>query len=159
MVADATLDNLWTLANGNYTNFARRYLGSTLSFIKSQAFEYQCTHEVGKEGAGKLSAAIALGTIKHPELALTENPWYTSVPTTLPQYTTETDELNSLSDLASQFSGDFNLFDDIVVNGIPNGMTAAEQAAVAENDWYGFSYTELKNDAWNRLKDYYNASK
>ncbi len=159
VVADGTLDNLWALANGNYTNFARRYLGSTLSFIKSQAFEYQCTHEVGKEGAGKLSAAIALGTIKHPELALTENPWYTSVPTTLPQYTTETDELNKLSDLSSNFSGDFNLFDDIVVNGIPNGRTAAEQAAVVENDWYGFTYTELKNDAWMRLKDYYNASK
>ena len=159
VVADGTLENLWALANGNYTNFARRYLGSTLSFIKSQAFEYQCTHEVGKEGAGKLSAAIALGTIKHPELALTENPWYTSVPTTLPQYTTETDELNALSDLSSNFSGDFNLFDDIVVNGIPNGLTAAEQAAVVENDWYGFTYTELKNDAWMRLKDYYNASK
>ena len=159
VVADGTLENLWALANGNYTNFARRYLGSTLSFIKSQAFEYQCTHEVGKEGAGKLSAAIALGTIKHPELALTENPWYTSVPTTLPQYTTETDELNKLSDLSSNFSGDFNLFDDIVVNGIPNGLTAAEQAAVVENDWYGFTYTELKNDAWMRLKDYYNASK
>ena len=159
VVADGTLENLWALANGNYTNFARRYLGSTLSFIKSQAFEYQCTHEVGKEGAGKLSAAIALGTIKHPELALTENPWYTSVPTTLPQYTTETDELNKLSDLSSNFSGDFNLFDDIVVNGIPNELTAAEQAAVVENDWYGFTYTELKNDAWMRLKDYYNASK
>ena len=159
VVADGTLENLWALANGNYTNFARRYLGSTLSFIKSQAFEYQCTHEVGKEGAGKLSAAIGLGTIKHPELALTENPWYTSVPTTLPQYTTETDELNKLSDLSSNFSGDFNLFDDIVVNGIPNGLTAAEQAAVVENDWYGFTYTELKNDAWMRLKDYYNASK
>jgi putative aldouronate transport system substrate-binding protein len=159
VVADGTLENLWALANGNYTNFARRYLGSTLSFIKSQAFEYQCTHEVGKEGAAKLSAAIALGTIKHPELALTENPWYTSVPTTLPQYTTETDDLNKLSDLSSNFSGDFNLFDDIVVNGIPNGLTAAEQAAVVENDWYGFTYTELKNDAWMRLKDYYNASK
>ena len=159
VVADGTLENLWALANGNYTNFARRYLGSTLSFIKSQAFEYQCTHEVGKEGAAKLSAAIGLGTIKHPELALTENPWYTSVPTTLPHYTTETDELNALSDLSSNFSGDFNLFDDIVVNGIPDGKTAAEQAAVVENDWYGFSYTELKNDAWTRLKDYYNATK
>ncbi len=159
VVADGTLENLWALANGNYTNFARRYLGSTLSFIKSQAFEYQCTHEVGKEGAAKLSAAIALGTIKHPELALTENPWYTSVPTTLPQYTTETDDLNKLSDLSSNFSGDFNLFDDIVVNGIPNGLTAAEQAASVENDWYGYSYTELKNDAWIRLKDYYNATK
>ena len=155
VIADGTMDNLWALASGNYTNFARRYLGSTLSFIKSQAFEYQCTHAVGKEGAAKLSAAIALGTIKHPELALTENPWYTSVPTTLPHYTAETDNLNALSDLAAQFSNDFNLFDDIVVNGIPDALTAEEQAAKAENDWFGFEYTELKNDAWLRLKDFY----
>ncbi len=159
VVADGTLQNLWDLANGNYTNFARRYLGSTLSFIKSQAFEYQCTHEVGKEGAAKISAAIALGTIKHPELAVTENGWYTSVPTTLPHYTTETDDLNALSDLAAQFSNDFNLFDDIVVNGLPDGLTAEEQAAKAENDWFGYEYTELKNDAWTRLLDYYTASK
>ncbi|MDO5327384.1 MAG: hypothetical protein Q4G00_11785, partial [Clostridia bacterium] len=158
-IADGTRQNLWDLASGNYTNFARRYLGSTLSFIKSQAFEYQCTHEVGKEGAAKISAAIALGTIHHPELAVTENGWYTSVPTTLPHYTTETDDLNALSDLLSQFSNDFNLFDEIVVNGIPDGLTAEEQAAKAENDWFGYEYTELKNDAWNRLLDYYNANK
>lgn len=50
-IADATYQELWDKANGNYTNYARMYLGSTLSFAKSQAFEYQCTHEVGKEGA------------------------------------------------------------------------------------------------------------
>ena len=45
------------------------------------------------------------------------------------------------------------------MNGIPNGMSAEEQAAAVENDWFGFKYTELKNDAWMRLKDYYNATK
>ncbi len=159
VIADKTFSDLYALAKGNYTNFARRYLGSTLSFIKSQAFEYQCTHEVGKEGAAKLSAAIGLGTIKHPELAVTENPWYTSVPTTLPHYTTETDDLNALSDLLSKFSSDYNLFDEIVVNGIPDGKTAEEQAAMAENDWFGYEYTELKNDAWTRLAAYYETVK
>lgn len=158
-IADGTRQNLWDLASGNYTNFARRYLGSTLSFIKSQAFEYQCTHDVGKEGAAKISTAIGLGTIHHPELAVTENGWYTSVPTTLPHYTTETDDLNALSDLLAHFSNDFNLFDEIVVNGLPDGLTAEEQAAKVENDWYGYEYTELKNDAWNRLLEYYNANK
>ena len=75
VIADATYAELWEKASGNYTNYARQFLGSTLSFAKSQAFEYQCTHEVGKEGAGHISTAIALGTIKHPELAVTENPW------------------------------------------------------------------------------------
>jgi len=44
VIADATYAELWDKANGNYTNYARMYLGSTLSFVKSQAFEYQCTH-------------------------------------------------------------------------------------------------------------------
>ena len=75
VISDATYTELWEKASGNYTNYARQFLGSTLSFMKSQAFEYQCTHNVGKEGAGYISTAIALGTIKHPELAMTENPW------------------------------------------------------------------------------------
>ena len=154
-IADGTRQNLWDLASGNYTNFARRYLGSTLTFIKSQAFEYQCTHDVGKEGAAKISAAIALGTIKHPELAITENGWYTSVPTTLPHYTTETDDLNALADLKAMISDDNNLFDKIVVNGLDEGVTAEDQAAIVENDWSGYEYTELKNDAWARLLEYY----
>ncbi len=155
VIADATAEELWSLAGGNYTNFARQYLGSTLSFVKSQAFEYQCTHEVGKEGAAKLSAAIALGTIKHPALAVTENRWYTSVPTVLPFYASEITEKNNLSDLAAKFSNDFNQFDDIVVNGIPEGRTAAEQAELVEDQWSGYVYTEICNDAWTRLLDYY----
>ncbi len=99
VIADATYDELWEKASGNYTNYARQYLGSTLSFAKSQAFEYQCTHQVGKEGAGHISNAIALGTIKHPMLAVTENPWYTYVPTVLPTTTVENDMVNSYSEL------------------------------------------------------------
>ena len=155
VIADGTAKDLWDLAKGNYTNFARMYLGSTLSFVKSQAFEYQCTHEIGKAGAAKLSAAIGLGTIKHPELGITENPWYTSVPTVLPFYAAEITEKNNLSDLAANFSNDLNLFDEIVVNGIPDGLTAEEMAKKAEDEWSGYVYTEVCNDAWTRLLNYY----
>ena len=155
VIAEGTQKDLWDLAKGNYTNFARMYLGSTLSFVKSQAFEYQCTHEIGKAGAAKLSAAIGLGTIKHPELGITENPWYTSVPTVLPFYAAEITEKNNLSDLAANFSNDLNLFDEIVVNGIPDGMTAEEMAKKAEDEWSGYVYTEVCNDAWTRLLNYY----
>ena len=48
-IADATREELWAKANGNYTNYARMYLGSTLSFAKSQAFEFQCTTDAGRE--------------------------------------------------------------------------------------------------------------
>ena len=162
VIADATFAELWDKANGNYTNYARMYLGSTLSFAKSQAFEYQCTNEIGKEGAGYISVAIALGTIKHPELALTENPWYTSVPTVLPNTKVENDELNTYTELTA--NGKFNLardgenvFVDIIVKGFTlDGMTSPDEAVqTVDTSWAGFDYLLLKNDAWARLKSYY----
>jgi putative aldouronate transport system substrate-binding protein len=119
VISEKSYDDLWKLQNGNYTNYARYYIGSTLSFVKSQAFEYQCTHEVGKEGAGYISKAIALGTIKHPELALAENSWYTSIPTVLPQEVAEANAINELTQLSNkgQFGSakeEVNLFVDII---------------------------------------------
>ena len=163
-IADATRAELWEKASGNYTNYARQYLGSTLSFAKSQAFEFQCTTDVGREGAGYISKAIALGTIKHPELAITENPWYMSIPTVLPNTKTETDMINEFTQLSSKgkFSsskGDENLFVNQIVNGYAEeGMGNAEASAeMVANDWGGRQYLALKQDAWNRLLAYYNA--
>ena len=162
VIADATAEELWAKAKGNYTNYARMYLGSTLSFAKSQAFEYQCTHEVGKEGAGKISVAIGLGTIKHPELAITENGWYTSVPTVLPNTKPESDQLNGFTELTSsgKFSsakGGENIFVNLIVNGYTEeGMSDAEEAAqTVTSAWKGKQYLALKTRAWERLQTYY----
>ncbi len=161
VVADATYEALWAKANGNYTNYARQYLGSTLSFVKSQAFEYQCTHEVGKEGAGKLSTAIGLGTIKHPLLEIAENPWYTSVATVVPNTKVENDELATYTQLtsngkfSSSKSGE-NLFVEIIVKGLTaaNVDSAEAAAEMVELDWFGDMYLELKNLAWERILEY-----
>ncbi len=162
VIADATYAELWEKASGNYTNYARQYLGSTLSFAKSQAFEYQCTHEVGKEGAGYISNAIALGTIKHPELALAENPWYTSVPTVVPNTTVENDRINTYTDLRTKFSnakGDANVLCTIIAAGyVEEGMGSAEQAAeTVLNAWGGAQYLQLKQMAYDRVVAYYNS--
>ena len=122
VIADATYEELWDKAGGNYTNYARQYLGSTLSFVKSQAFEYQCTHTVGKEGAGRISTAIGLGLIKHPLLEVTENPWYSIVPTSLPTTAQENNAIALLTNLSSsgkysQSKGKNNLFIDIIRGG------------------------------------------
>ena len=160
VISDATYAELWDKAAGNYTNYARQYLGSTLSFAKSQAFEYQCTHEVGKEGAGHISNAIALGTIKHPELALCANPWYTSVPTVLPNTTVENDMINSYTDLKTKFDqtkGGSNLFVSIISSGYTEeGMNSAEEATqTVQTAWGGAQYLALKEQAWERLTAYY----
>ena len=122
VISDATYADLWELADGNYTNFARFYLGSTLSFVKSQAFEYQCTHIVGKEGAGKISTAIGLGLIKHPKLEVTDNPWYSIIPTSLPTTQQENDAIGLLTNLSnngkySSSKDKYNLFCDIIAKG------------------------------------------
>lgn len=161
VIADATYAELWEKASGNYTNYARQYLGSTLSFAKSQAFEYQCTHEVGKEGAGKISNAIALGTIKHPELAVTENPWYTSVPTVLPNTKNENETLKSYSALSEKFNaakGGANAFVDVIVAGFASeGMFSAEEAVeTIAGTMGGADYLFLKQEAYDRLIEYYN---
>lgn len=161
VIADATYAELWEKASGNYTNYARQYLGSTLSFAKSQAFEYQCTQEVGKEGAGHISTAIGLGTIKHPELAVTENPWYTSVPTVLPTTRVENDMVNSYSELKTKFSSSKdgeNVLVDLIASGYNDDMYDAEDAAaVVSEDWGGMQYLNIKQDAWDRLLEYYAA--
>ena len=168
-IADATYDELWAKASGNYTNYARMYLGSTLSFMKSQAFEYQCTHNVGKEGAGHISTAIGLGVIKHPELALTENPWYTSVPTVLPTTVAENELINSYTELSNKGyfgtgKGESHMFVNVITGGYA-GVGAAEvkdaasAASTVANAWNGSAYLAFKEMAWQKLKVYYDSIK
>ncbi len=157
VIADETRKELWEKAKGNYTNYARMYLGSTLSFMKSQAFEYQCTTEVGREGAGYISNAIALGTIKHPELALASNMWYTSVPTVLPTTKADNDLINSYTNLTKQFSsskGDdqVNVMVDLIAKGSAQGFSGAD---TVKNDYQGASYLQVKEQAWEELQDFY----
>ena len=166
VIADATYAELWAKASGNYTNYARQYLGSTLAFAKSQAFEYQCTHEVGKEGAGYISTAIGLGTIKHPELAIAENPWYTSIPTVLPNTNAENDILAGYTDLSGKFNtakGKENVLVDMIAKGYA-GVTVEGMASrtdtlnTVKTTMNGTAYLALKQQAYNKLLTYYNAN-
>jgi len=163
VMAETAYQELWDLMGGNYTNYGRRILGSTYSFVKLQSFEYQCTQTVGKEGAARLSTAIALGLIKHPALAITENPWYSIVPTTLPTTKAENEIIGGFAELASKgkFSsskGDSNILVDIIAKGyagaeLVDGTTTANTVA---NEWNGKSYLQIKQDAYTRLINFYN---
>lgn len=162
VISEATEKELWEKGKGNYTNYARYYLGSTLSFVKSQAFEYQCTCAAGKEGAGYISNAIALGTIKHPELALADNAWYTSVPTVLPNSKVENDQIATFTELSakgkySSSKGGENLFCDVIAAGFSGEGTssAADTLKTVTETWKGAQYLQLKQLAWQRLVDYY----
>ena len=130
--------------------------------MKSQAFEYQCTTEVGREGAGKISAAIGLGTIKHPLLEVAENPWYTSVPTVLPTTKEDNQELGKYTELNESFSGakgddQKNILVDIIAVGFAaEGMGSPEEAAEYVKDTMsGAQYLDIKEVAWEELLDYF----
>ena len=160
-IADTTYAELWEKAGGNYTNYARYYLGSTLSFMKSQAFEYQCTTEVGKEGAGYISKAIALGTIKHIILEVQPegNWWYTVVPTTLPFTTVMNEMIGGFTGLNENFGNDNNALVEIVAKGfVREGLESPEAAVETVNgSWGGAQYLMLANQAWQDLLNYYNS--
>ncbi len=160
VIADATREELWSKANGNYTNYARFYLGSTLSFLKSQAFEYQCTHDVGQEGAGYISTAIGLGTIKHPELGMASNPWYTIVPTVLPTTKVENDTVAGYTELQEKFNqqkeGNANMLLELMISGVQDPEAQADTVA---NDWSGKQYLAIKQGAWARDIAYYETLK
>lgn len=169
-ISDYTREILWDLAGGNYTNFARYFLGSTLNFLKSQSFEFQCTHDVGREGAGHLSTAIGLGVIKHPELAVTsDNYWYTVIPSALPIGETDNATLNSYTNLAGD-SGKFGTsktsvseFVDIIINGyagtVVEGVNnAAAAAAQVTNDYNGKGYLTIMQEAWDWALESYQST-
>lgn len=158
-ISEACEKELWDLAGGNYTNYARQYLGSTLSFLKSQAFEFQCTHEVGKQGAGYISTAIGLGTIKHPELGMASNPWYTIVPTVLPTTTVENSTISGYTELLERFSQEkdgANMLLELIISGVQDPEA---QAATVASDWNGKQYLAIKQGAWERDIAYYDTLK
>jgi putative aldouronate transport system substrate-binding protein len=168
VVADATFAECQELTGGNYTNYARQYLGSTLNgFPKSQAFEYQMTSEVGKKGAAILSTAISKGVIKHPLLAVNDdNMWYTSVPTVLPTSAEQANTLSSYADLVNNFQqskGGVSVFYDIMKDGYGSiagaENTAAGYADFVKNNWSGAAYLMIKQSQWNQLKGFYETIK
>lgn len=168
VISDGCKQDLTEKAAGNYTNFARRYLGSTLNgFPKSQAFEYQCTSETGQKGSAVLAAAIGAGIIKHPLLAVnTDNMWYTSVPTTLPTSEQQDTLLKSYTSLTDNFKsakGTKNVYVQIIRGGYEKSdgdtavgpTTAADFAQFVASDWSGTAYIGIRNAQWNNLYSFY----
>ena len=120
--------------------------------------------EVGQEGAGYISTAIGLGTIKHPELGMASNPWYTIVPTVLPTTKVENDTVAGYTDLENRFNqqkdGD-NMLLSIMVNGYTeSGMQdAASCADTVSNTWSGKQYLAIMEGAWQKDIAYYETLK
>ena len=176
-MSEAALTELWDIAAGNYTNYARYYLGSTLpiGFVKNQAMEYQCTTVKGQAGAEVVGNAIAKGVIKHVSPIVDEDHlFYTMVPTTLPTTKGQDTELATFSMLtangffARESGTKFNIFDAVIRVGLGGQMSSmhtlkenmfADAAEYLEfvQDNGGSQYIGYKRMAWDYLLEFYKA--
>ncbi len=174
-LSEAALNELWTLGAGNYTNYARFYLGSTLpiGFVKDQGMEYQCTTEGGKKGAEIVSAAIAAGVLKHVTPEISDNLFYTMVPTTLPTTVRQDQLLASYSALGSNglFSktkDKYNILIEVIKNGFGSEValsntfitTMPKDANDLVTQFFfelgGNAYIVCKQSAWQEILTFYN---
>ena len=174
-MSEAALTELWDIAAGNYTNYARYYLGSTLpiGFVKNQAMEYQCTTVKGQAGAEVVGNAIAKGVIKHVTPNVDENRlFYTMVPTTLPTTKEQDTKLATYSMLTSngffarESGTKFNIFDAVIRVGLGGQMSsmhtlketmfvdAAEYLEFVKDNG-GNDYIGFKRMAWDDLLAFY----
>ena len=170
------MEELWNLAGGNYTNYARQYLGSTLpvGFVKDQGMEYQSTTEGGKEGGLKVSTAIAKGILKHVSPQINDNLFYTMVPTVLPTSSQEDEILSkyaALSDsgLYSKQKEKYNIYIDVLKHGfgsevnlsntiltkIPGSAKDMSDYFVSDNSG-GKAYLTIQTSAWDKILKYFN---
>lgn len=177
-------ENKWnTSCVRSYTDFARYVIGASLALgNKLQSLEFQMTSSQGLAGAKVVSDALTAGIIKHVQLGIAENKWYTSVPTTLPYSAAEKATLATAVNV-SDFGKDYyftnnnkattNLYWEIIFkgynaanyasafSGLGLSTTTATSAAeimtkLNEKDKLN-DYVAAKNTAWSRLQAYYNA--
>lgn len=172
-LSEAALAELWDLAGGNYTNYARMYLGSTfpIGFVKDQGMEYQCTTEKGRYGASVVGTAIAFDVIKHVSPFISDNLYYTMVPTTLPT-TAEQDALIGsyaaigTNGIYSKASNRYNIYIEVIKNGFGSGvelnntfiseMPENSQELMSKfNTIGGQAYLVVRQSAWDKLETYY----
>lgn len=179
-VASSRVSQWNTDVSLNYSEFARGVIGSALPIgNKLQSFEFQLTSKMGRDGALVVDTAIKNGVIKHTENVMTDNPWYTVVPTMLP-YTDANDKALagdhvriSTGEADNYFTNNKNASTNLLWNIITYGYSAKDLGytnlnlgtgttsaakiieALEDVDKYT-AYLNIKNTAWGKSKAYYN---
>ena len=167
-LSDAALTELTELANGNYTNYYRKWLGATfpIGYVKEQGMEYQTVAENGKIGLAKVLKAVDLGTVKHlvTDAATAEEGERSLVPAAFP-LTAEEETLivDNCSDLTVAFRNGNNdtdriIFTDYVLYGFggtdANGEKLLEKDALINylyDDLNGKIFIECYRSAYERI--------
>lgn len=168
-LSDAALTELSTLANGNYTNYYRMWLGATfpIGYVKQQGMEYQTVHPNGQAGLDKILRACELGTMKHLVVnsADATSPTQTLIPSTFSLSEAEQQYLkDNCADLTTAFRNGNNDTDrimliDYVLYGFggknANGDTLYDKAGLLDylvNGLNQAGYIEMYRSAYERMK-------
>jgi putative aldouronate transport system substrate-binding protein len=166
---------------GNYTNYARYFIGSTLPIgNKNQGFEYQATSQCGITGALLVNTAIQNGTLKHVVLSLDDkqSAWYLSAPTSLPYSTANQSDLKGADQTlisgtyflnSSSTSQITNIYIDLCYYGLGSDYYLCGKSEQGKYSTYntGAKLVELLNnkklaarvsimqDGWYSINEYY----
>lgn len=150
------------LGKGNYTNYYRYYVGSTLpiGFVKDQGMEYQAADAKGLVGLQYIGNAAKAGVLKHATVTKnTENVQNTLVPTTFALSTRQTQTVgNQCATLGVNFNNSSasgqNIFHNYVINGYAvkgKTMTKAELKSEIENAMNLKLYVSTHQDAYKKM--------
>lgn len=155
----AQLNNA-NIGKGSYTNYLREYVGATLpvGYVKEQGMEYQCTSENAKNGLSIINHAIEVGTYKHVECAITENPFYTISPSSYFLTSGNSTIITGLEDKAklglihsNSSTTDYCLLDNYIMYGF--GGKKGEETLLTKEQ-----YLKQINETWelDKLEKIYN---
>lgn len=123
-LSDKCITELSQLADNNYTNYYRYYLGGTfpIGYIKEQGMEYQTVNAKAKGYLDEIETAIAADVLKHPNFKTDNtNHLYDIVPTTVAYQSGEQTSIsNNFTDLDAYCnveSSGSNIFTNITMSG------------------------------------------
>lgn len=164
-ISEEAKNELNTLSGalGNYTNYYRRYVGSTLpiGFVKEQGMEYQTVDPKGLVGLDRIYNAVECGVLKHSTVDLnTENVQNSLVPTTFAL--TDSQFLavsNNCGTLALNFNdastGGSNIFHQYIMYGFGDTAhsTVARDALVKQinTEWNLTYYMQIYRAVYKKM--------
>ncbi|MGN0812560.1 MAG: hypothetical protein ACI4MQ_03515 [Candidatus Coproplasma sp.] len=165
----------------NYTNYARKIIGSTLPIgNKNQGYEYQGTAQCALDGAATVATSLLNGTIKHVKLTLDqgESLWYMICPTSFALKARQQALLKE--DAQTVISGTYflndsgttqrrNIYIDLWMYGFDTDQYICGQQQIGKMKTDGAAYVTFVNEddnltkrvnayntAWTTTKTYFN---
>lgn len=164
----AALTELNELADGNYTNYYRMWLGATfpIGYVKEQGMEFQTLQSSGQEGLTNILRACRLGVMRHLVVSDEEqtSPTDAIMPSTIPLTEAESEHLSEVcADLSNAFetgSDSRVIFTDYVKYGF-EGENAEGQSLLSKDGLRTYLYHDLNGEeflayyqtAYDRMND------